>query len=68
MIEIKVVRNVILNNIDIYDQPFRIHRSPPRSRQNFPDSKNSKITVISNDTVHCFGRNRSCQKLRYKQL
>ena len=30
-----------------------MHRSPPRSHQNFPDSKNSKITVIYNDTVHC---------------
>ena len=30
MIEIKVVRNVILNNIDNHDQPFRMHRYPPR--------------------------------------
>ena len=35
-----------LNNIDIQDQPSRMHRSPPRSRQNFPDSKNSKIWEI----------------------
>ena len=39
MIEIKVVKNVILNNIDIHDQPFRMHRSPSRSRENFSDSK-----------------------------
>ena len=26
-------------------------------KYNFPDSKNSKITVISNDAVHCFGQN-----------
>ena len=65
MIEIKVVKNLILNNIDIDDQPSRMHRSLPMSRQNFPDSKNSKITVISNDTVHCFDQNKSCQKLRY---
>ena len=26
------------------------------------------LIVISNDTVQCFGRNKSCQKLRYKQL
>ena len=38
MIEIKVVRNVILNNIDIHDQPSRLHRSLSRIRQNFPDS------------------------------
>ena len=75
MIEMKVLRNVILNNIDLHDQPSRMYGSPPMSRQNFPDfpdcnfrQKNSKITVISNDTVHCFGRNKSCQKLRYKQL
>ena len=29
MIEIKVVRNVILNNIDVHDQPSRIHCSTP---------------------------------------
>ena len=46
MIEMKVVRNVILNNIDLHDQPFRMHRSPPRCRQNFTDSKNSKIWQI----------------------
>ena len=26
------------------------------------------FSVISNDTVHCFDRNKNCQKLRYKQL
>ena len=30
MIEIKVVTNVILNNIDLNNQPSRMHRSPPR--------------------------------------
>ena len=35
MIEIKVVRNFILNDIDIHDQPSRMHCSPPRSRRNF---------------------------------
>ena len=68
MIEIKVVGNVFLNNIDLHDQPSRMYCSPPRSRQKISDSKNSKITVISNDTIHCFGRNKSCQKLRYKQI
>ena len=37
MVEIKVVRNIILNNIDFDDQPSRMHGSPPRSRQHFPD-------------------------------
>ena len=37
MIEMKVVRIVILNNIDIHDQLSRMHHS--RSRQNFPDLK-----------------------------
>ena len=43
IIEIKVVRNVILNNINMQDQPSGMYRSPSRSRQNFPDSKISKI-------------------------
>ena len=30
IIEIKVVRNIILNNIDILYQPSRMYRSPPR--------------------------------------
>ena len=72
IIEIKVVRNVISNNIDIYDQPSRIHRSPPRSRQNFPDSKNSKIdkseTNISYLIIECFDQDESCQELYFKQL
>ena len=55
MIEMKVVRNVILNKIDPHDQPFRLHRSPPRSRQNFPDSKNSKIWQISQIFYILFG-------------
>ena len=42
MIEIKVVRNVILNKIDLNDQPSRMHRSQPRSHQNFPDSKKNQ--------------------------
>ena len=72
MIEIKVVRNVILNNIDILDQPFRIHCSPSRSRQNFPDTKNSKIaksdTDISDLIIECFDQDESYQKLYFKQL
>ena len=72
MIEIKVVRNVILNNIDLHDQPSRMHRSPPRSRQNFPDSKNSKIdkseTDISDLIIECFDQDKSYQKIYFKQL
>ena len=51
MIEMKVVKNVILNKIDLHDQPFRMHRSPPRSRQNFPDSKNAKILNVHAGTL-----------------
>ena len=51
MIEIKIVKNVILNKIDLYDQPFRMHRSPPRSRQNFPDSKNAKVLNVHAGTL-----------------
>ena len=29
---------------------------PPGVTKNFPDSKNSMIIVIFNETVHCFGR------------
>ena len=32
-----------LNNIDIYDQPSRMHGSPPMESPKFPDSKNSNI-------------------------
>ena len=52
MIEIKVVRNVILNNIDLHDQPFRMHRSPSRSPQNFPDSKKFKTLTNLTDILH----------------
>ena len=43
IVRIKVVRNVILNNIDFHDQPSKMHSFPPRNRQNFPDSWNPKI-------------------------
>jgi len=46
MFEIKVVRNVILNNFDLHDQPSRMYCSPPRSRQKTSDSKNSKFCQI----------------------
>ena len=60
MIEMKVVRNVILNKIDSNDQPFRLHRFPPRSRQNFPDMTN--LTDILYLIMKFFSRNEICQK------
>ena len=61
-----------LNNIDIHDEPSRMHRSSPRSLQNFPDSKNSKIvksdTDISDLIIECFDQDESYQKLYFKQL
>ena len=70
MIEIKVVRNFILNNIDTHDQPSRMHRSPPRSRQNFQIRKIQRYdkfdTDISDLMIECFDRDKSCQKLYFK--
>ena len=43
---IKVIRNVVLNNIDLHNKSSRMHRSPPRSRQKISDSKNSNIWQI----------------------
>ena len=61
-----------LNKIDIHDQPSRMHRSPPRGRQNFPDKKNVKIdksnTDISDLIIECFDHDETCQKLYFKQL
>ena len=42
----KVIRNYILNNLYLNDKLSTLHCSPPRSRQKFPDSKNSKIWQI----------------------
>ena len=74
IIEIKVVRNVILNNIDFHDQPSRMHRSPSRSRQKISDSKKFKEKInlidknISDLIIECFDRNKTCQKWYFKQL
>ena len=38
----KVARYVILNNIDFHDQPSRMNRSHPRSRQQYSNSKKKK--------------------------
>ena len=66
MIEIKFVKNVILNNIDINDQPFRMHRSPPKSRQNFQIRKIPRYDKSETDTsdlmIECFDRYSSYQK------
>ena len=42
MFEIKVVRNVILNNIDIHDEPSRMYRSSSTGRQKCSDLKKIK--------------------------
>ena len=72
MIEIKVVRNIILNNIDTHNQSSRMHRSPPRSRQNFPDSKIQRFdksdTDISDLIIECFDRDESCQKCHLNNI
>ena len=42
MLEIKVVRNVILNKIVFHDQPSRMYRSPPRVAKNVQILKKRK--------------------------
>ena len=72
MVKIKVVRNVILNNNDLYDQPSRMHRSLLRSRQKISRFKNFKdltnLTDISDLIIECFCRDKSCQKWYFKHL
>ena len=74
IIEIKVVRNVILNNIDLHNQPCRMHRSPSSSRQKFSNSKKSRKKInlidknISDLIIECFDGNKSCQKWYFKQF
>ena len=72
MIEIKVIRNVILNNINLDDKLLRIHRSPPRNHQNFPDSKiqwfDKSDTDILDLIIECFSQDKSCQKGYFQQL
>ena len=70
MFGMKVIRNVILNNIDIYDHwstfqdaSFSLQESPKFSRfEKYKDYSYFQWHWI------CFGRNKNCQKLRYKQL
>ena len=72
MIEIKVVRNVILNNMDFHDQPSRMHCPPPRSRHNFQIRKIQRFDKSDTDIldliIECFDSDKSCQKLYFKQL
>ena len=74
IIEIKLLRKVIFNNIYLYDQPSRMDRSPSRSRQKISDSKKIKEKInlidknISDLIIECFDRNKSCQKWYVKQL
>ena len=74
LIGIKVVRNIILNNMDQNDQPSRMHRSPCRSRQKCSDSKKFKDKInlidknISDLIIECFDRKKSGQKWYFKQL
>ena len=44
MIEIKVVRNVILNNIDFYDHPSRMHRSFQSRNKQYITNKQNLLT------------------------
>jgi len=58
---------IILSDlIDIHDQPSRVHRSPPRSRQNFQNRKIQRFdksdTDISDLMIKCFDRDKSYQK------
>ena len=64
-------RNKSLNNIDIYDQPSRMHLSPPRSRQNFQIRKIQRFdkshTEFLDLMIECFDQDKSCQKCHFKQ-
>ena len=61
MIEMKVVRNIIFNNIDLHDQPSRMHSSPPGVAKNFQIRKIQRLdksdTDISDWIIECFDRN-----------
>ena len=58
MIEIKVVKNLILNNIDFHDQPSRMHGSPPQKSPKifrFEIFQNlTNLTDISDLVIECF--------------
>jgi len=59
IIEIKVVRHVLLNNIDINYQPSWMHRSPPRIRKNSmtPYIVLVRIKVVRNYAINNFKLN-----------
>ena len=60
----KIVRNYILNNLELDDKLSILHCweevevSKVDQTQKFDNFFN--LIVISNDTVHCFGRNKIC--------
>ena len=66
MIEIKVVRNVILNNFHLPYQLSRMHGSSPGVTNNFQIKKNQTFdksdTDISDLIIESFSRDKSCQK------
>ena len=66
MIAMKVVRNVILNNIDLHDQTSRMHRSQPGVAKIFQIKNiqrfNKSDTNILDLIIECFSRDKSCQK------
>ena len=69
MIEIKVLRNVILNNIDPHDQLFRCIAPPNfffhiKKVHSFYKSD----ADISDLIIECFGRDKSSQKLYFIQF
>ena len=72
LIEMKFVRNDMLNNLYLDDKFPILHCSPSGSLHSLTKSQIlwylKSDTVISNDTVHCFDQNKGCQKLRYEQI
>ena len=72
MIEIKIVKNVFLNNIDLHDRPSRMRRFSPGVTNIFQIRKiqifDKSDTDISDFIIECFNQNKSCQKLYFKQL
>ena len=71
MIELQLVRNIILNNIDLYNQLSRMHGSPPGVFKNCHIKKSQRFdksdTGISYLIIECFSQDKSCQKCHFKQ-
>ena len=66
MIELKVVRNYILNNIDLHDQLFKLFKIHPVVTKIFQIRKIQIVDKSDRDTsdfiIECFSRDESCQK------